>query len=189
MLKHNLRGYWALVCRWVPPTWRKLRWLLLRAAALLGACLLLLLVMVGIAGWYTSRSEFCNSCHIMEPYYQSWQKSAHKDVACIDCHFPPGFGGKVRGKMLGLVQLAKYVTKSEGPRPAAEIPDESCLRSGCHEKRLLAGRGNFRGMAFDHTPHLEETRRAKRLRCTSCHSQIVQGEHMRVTTTTCFLCH
>ena len=32
-------------------------------------------------------------------------------------------------------------------------------------------------------------RRGKKLRCTSCHSQIVQGSHMSVTTSTCFLCH
>jgi hypothetical protein len=91
--------------------------------------------------------------------------------------------------MLGLVQLAKYVTESEGPRPAAEIPDASCLRSGCHETRTLAGRVDFHGMPFDHRPHLENLRRGKQLRCTSCHSQIVQGSHMTVTTSTCFLCH
>ncbi len=168
---------------------RKLRWFLLCAAALLGAFLLLLLFMVGAAGWYTSRSEFCNSCHIMEPYYESWQKSSHKDVPCIECHFAPGFGSKIRGKMLGLVQLAKYVTKSEGPRPAAEVPDASCLRSGCHETRLLSGRVDYQGIHFDHSPHLGEVRRGMKLRCTSCHSQIVQGAHMSVTTTTCFLCH
>ena len=30
------------------------------------------------------------SCHIMEPYYQSWQESSHNDVACIECHFAAG---------------------------------------------------------------------------------------------------
>ena len=49
-----------------------------------------MLVMVGCAAWYTSRPQFCNSCHIMEPYYASWQQSSHKDVSCIECHFPPG---------------------------------------------------------------------------------------------------
>jgi nitrate/TMAO reductase-like tetraheme cytochrome c subunit len=169
--------------------WPALRRLAVRAAILLGAMLLLLLVLVACAGWYTSRPQFCNSCHIMEPYYKSWQASSHKDVSCIECHFPPGLGGKLRGKMLGLVQLAKYVTRSEGPRPSAEIPDASCLRSGCHETRLLMGTVNFRGVAFDHAPHLKETRRGKQLRCTSCHSQIVQGTHMTVTESTCFLCH
>ena len=35
----------------------------------------------------------------------------------------------------------------------------------------------------------EEMTRGIKLRCTSCHSQIVQGQHMAVTATTCFLCH
>ncbi len=160
--------------------------------------------MVGAAGWYTSRPQFCNSCHNMEPYYKSWQESSHKDVTCIECHFPPGVGGKVRGKMLGLVQLMKYVTGSAGTRPSAEIPDASCLRSGCHESRLLSGRVDFHAkevdihgkntgreivIPFDHTPHLQEGRRGKTLHCTSCHNQIVQGTHMTVDTRTCFLCH
>lgn len=169
--------------------WPSVRKLLLRAAAFLASFVLFLTVMVAVAGWYTSRSEFCNSCHIMEPYYVSWQESSHADVACIKCHFAPGFAEKVRGKMLGLVQLAKYLTKSEGPRPAAEIPDASCLRSGCHETRLLSGKVEFRGVPFDHQPHLNQLRRGKQLRCTSCHSQMVQGQHMSVTPSTCYLCH
>lgn len=168
---------------------KNLRWFLVRAAAVLGASLLLMTLLGGFAAVYTSRPQFCRSCHIMEPYYVSWQESNHSNVSCIKCHFPPGFGEEVRGKMLGLVQLAKYVTASEGPRPAAEIPDASCLRSGCHETRLLSGRVEFHGVLFDHRPHLEEVRRGMKLRCTSCHSQIVQGRHMTVTTSTCFLCH
>ncbi|MBC8870257.1 MAG: NapC/NirT family cytochrome c [Planctomycetes bacterium] len=178
---------------WGPPIdgslWHKLRWFAARAIALLGAFVLFGAVVMGFAGWYTSRPEFCRSCHIMEPYYVSWQHSSHKDVSCIKCHFPPGAGEKIRGKMLGMVQLAKYVTRTEGPRPAAEIPDASCLRSGCHEARLLSGRIDFQGIPFDHRPHMEELRRGKKLRCTSCHGQIVQGTHMTVTASTCFLCH
>jgi len=169
--------------------WKKLRWVLVRATALAGAFFLFAALLTAGAGWYTSRPDFCRSCHIMEPYYVSWQESTHHDVSCIKCHFPPGVGEKVRGKLLGLVQLAKYVTASEGPRPVAEIPDASCLRSGCHDTRTLSGRVEFHGMLFDHKPHMEKLRRGKKLRCTSCHSQIVQGSHMTVTTSTCFLCH
>jgi hypothetical protein len=53
----------------------------------------------------------------------------------------------------------------------------------------LSGRVDFHGIPFDHTPHLGESRRGKKLRCTSCHGQIVQGQHIAVTTSTCFLCH
>ena len=189
MLKHNLPRYWVVLRAASSSIWHKLRWLLLHAALLLVTFLLLLLIMVGVAGWYTSRPQFCNSCHIMEPYYKSWQESSHHDVPCIECHFAPGFGGKIRGKMLGLVQLTKYVTQSAGTRPSAEVPDASCLRSECHETRLLSGRVEFQGINFDHAPHMGELRRGKQLRCTSCHSQIVQGRHMAVTTSTCFLCH
>jgi hypothetical protein len=188
---------------WLVKTWPTVRWFLKRAAALLGSFCLLLLLMTAVAAWYTSRPEFCRSCHIMEPYYKSWAESSHKDVSCIECHFAPGLGGKARGKLLGLVQLAKYVTQSAGPRPAAEIPDKSCLRSGCHDTRLLSGRVQFQGIPFDHAHHVAEEdeedeelgdkpfahgdKQFIRLRCTSCHSQIVQGKHMAVTTSTCFL--
>ncbi len=172
--------------RW---TWNNSRWLLTGAVAIVLTFAALMLLFTAAAGIYTSRPEFCRSCHNMEPYYASWQESSHSDVSCIKCHFPPGAGEKVRGKMLGLVQLAKYVTQTEGPRPVAEIPDASCLRSGCHEKRLLSGRVDFRGVSFDHRPHLGELREGKKLRCTSCHGQVEQGTHMAVTVTTCFLCH
>ena len=76
------------------------------------------------AAVYTSRSEFCISCHIMEPYYVSWQESSHSHVACIKCHFPPGAVEKVRGKMLGLVQLLKYVTATAVPRLSARSPTQ-----------------------------------------------------------------
>ena len=181
--------FFAAVRRHAPAVWRKFVWFAWRAVAVLGAFIALMVLMVFLAGCYTSRPQFCNSCHIMEPYYRSWQASAHKNVSCIECHFAPGFGGELRGKMLGLVQLAKYVTKTQGPRPVADVPDASCLRSGCHETRLLSGRVDFHGIPFDHTPHLGESRRGIKLRCTSCHSQIVQGEHIEVTPSTCFLCH
>ncbi len=153
------------ICPLLPARWRglvakhpaALRWLLSRRRSSSGSLLLAhAACWSACAGWYTSRPQFCNSCHIMEPYYKSWQESSHKDVSCIECHFPPGFGGKVRGKMLGLVQLAKYVTASAG---AAALPPRSpmpvaCGR-GCHETRLLTGRVDFHGVPFDHTPHLE----------------------------------
>jgi nitrate/TMAO reductase-like tetraheme cytochrome c subunit len=178
--------------------WVKFRFFLYSAMALLGAWISLMVIMTAAAAWYTSRPVFCSSCHNMVPYYESWQKSSHNQVACVKCHFPPGFGGEVRGKLMGLVQVIKYFTNSAGPKPTAEIPDESCLRSGCHETRLLSGQVDFHGtdshgrpwhIPFDHTPHLQEGRRGKTLRCTSCHSQIVQGSHMTVTVSTCFLCH
>lgn len=150
-----------------------------------------LTIIISISAIYTSQSGFCTSCHYMQTFYDSWKTSKHADIECIQCHFAPGLKNKIRGKMEGLVQIVKYVSLAyKKSKPWAEIPDESCLREGCHETRLLEGEVEFlEGIVFDHKHHLTELRRGKKLRCTSCHSQIVQGEHISVTESTCFICH
>ena len=139
----------------------------------------------------TSKPAFCSTCHYMEPYVQGWKTSSHNDVTCTDCHFPPGFKSKLRGKFTALSMVANYITGVyKKSKPWAEISDASCLRSGCHEERLLSGKVLFmEKVIFDHEPHLTKLRRGKKLRCTSCHSQIIQGEHITVTESSCFLCH
>jgi hypothetical protein len=139
----------------------------------------------------TSQPRFCVTCHYMTPYFASWQASTHKDVHCTVCHFPPGITGTVSGKFTAIAMVANYITGVyKKSKPWAEISDQSCLREGCHSNRLLQGKVKFKeGIIFDHTPHLTADRRGKNLRCTSCHSQIVQGNHMTVTKETCFLCH
>ena len=148
---------------------------------------LTLIVMIKV----TSQPGFCVSCHYMVPYFNSWEKSSHKDVHCTECHFPPGIKGTVNGKFTAISMVVNYFTGVyKKSKPWAEISDASCLREGCHETRLLEGIVPFKeGIKFNHTPHLEKDRRGKHLRCTSCHSQIVQGSHMKVTEETCFLCH
>jgi len=139
----------------------------------------------------TSRPGFCSTCHYMKPYYESWADSSHHNVTCTDCHFPPGIANKLKGKFTAVSMLVNYFTGVyKKSKPWAEISDLSCLRSGCHETRKLKGQVAFKkNILFDHAPHLEGLRRDKQLRCTSCHSQIVQGSHLSVTETTCFLCH
>jgi nitrate/TMAO reductase-like tetraheme cytochrome c subunit len=154
----------------------------------------------GAAGFaeYSMQPEFCRSCHLMEPYFQAWHSSTHQDVPCADCHFEPGLRNTFKGKWQASAQAVKYITETYGSKPHAEIRDSSCMRSGCHERRVLEGKVNWdvptiRGgkvtIRFDHAPHLQEERRGKHLRCVSCHSQIVQGQHLVVTLDTCFLCH
>ncbi|HEX7077528.1 MAG TPA: cytochrome c3 family protein [Candidatus Eisenbacteria bacterium] len=135
----------------------------------------------------TSTPRFCGSCHIMKPYYESWRHSKHKNIACVDCHIPPGVTAEIRKKYEALSMVARYFTGTYGTNPWTEIDDAACLR--CHERRLLMGKERIGDIQFDHSSHLSEMRRGKTLRCTSCHSQIVQGSHMAVTTSTCILCH
>ncbi len=138
---------------------------------------------------YSARPGFCDNCHIMQPYYDSWATSSHRSVPCIKCHYAPGIRAEAMGKLQAANQVVKYVTGAYDIKPWAEIEDAACLRSGCHSERKVEGLVDYRGVHFDHTQHLGELRRGKQLRCTSCHSQIVQGDHLSVTPSTCFLCH
>ncbi len=135
----------------------------------------------------TSTPGFCGTCHVMNPYYESWKGSSHNEIACVECHISPGIQEKLKKKFEAASMVASYVTGTYGTNPWAEVDDEACLV--CHQRRLLAGQEKFGDLLFDHKPHLRQLRRGKRLKCTSCHSQIVQGSHIAVTTSTCILCH
>ncbi len=164
--------------------WRKLS-LLIAASVILTAIVLLLFFEV------TSQSNFCRSCHIMRPYIAAWETSSHNEIGCMRCHTRTGIPGYFQTKFTAIAMIANYATGLyKRSRPWAEIEDKNCLQGGCHESRLLEGKIEFtKGIVFDHAPHLTEARRGRKLRCTSCHSQIVQGEHISVTSTTCYLCH
>jgi nitrate/TMAO reductase-like tetraheme cytochrome c subunit len=138
---------------------------------------------------YSAQPSFCVNCHNMRPYYESWASSSHNQVKCIECHYAPGIKAEAMGKLQAANQVVKYVTGAYGTKPWAEIEDAACTRAGCHAYRKLEGEIDFNGTRFNHAHHLTELRRGKQLRCTSCHSQIVQGEHLAVTAETCFLCH
>jgi len=156
----------------------------------LGACFVVLIILFISFLQFSTSPYFCNSCHIMEPYYKAWKTSKHSNVPCVDCHYPPGFREELKGKFQAATQVVKWLTGTYSTKPYAEIEDAACLRRGCHATRLLTGKVIFkRGIIFDHTVHLTEMRRGKKLRCTSCHSQIVQGTHIAVTENSCFVCH
>ncbi len=168
----------------------------IRAVQLLQTSLLVLVFGVALmaAGMfaaieYTAQPDFCRTCHNMEPFYQSWKKSSHSKVPCIECHYEPGAVETLDGKFKALSQLAKYATRTQGTKPWAEVSDDSCMRSGCHYTRLLEGPIRFGKVKYDHGPHLLENTKGHRLQCTTCHSQVLQIEHFSVSKNLCFTCH
>jgi nitrate/TMAO reductase-like tetraheme cytochrome c subunit len=163
----------------------RLRWTTVGFMAAMAAGLGLVALVTAVE--VTSKPDFCGSCHVMRPYYESWKESTHHNVACVECHIAPGVTAEIRKKWEAMSMVASYVTGTYGTNPWAEIDDAACLR--CHERRLLSGKELFGDVLFDHAAHLAGMRRGKNLRCTSCHSQIVQGSHIAVTASTCILCH
>jgi nitrate/TMAO reductase-like tetraheme cytochrome c subunit len=122
---------------------RARRWLF-RLGVALGVCLILGAIGLGSAEYYTSRPDFCGSCHVMDPYYLSWSRDVHGakfGVKCIDCHYAPGERFTIKAKFKGLSQVASYFSGRYGAgRPRAHVADDSCLRSGCHGDLAFSSR-------------------------------------------------
>ena len=139
---------------------------------------------------FSETSTFCGACHQMGAYIDSWKASSHRHVACTQCHYEPGFWNHLKGKWVdGQVSLAYFISGKKPSRPHAEISDSACLQQGCHKTEDLKKNMIYKNVAFSHGKHLEELRRGMKLRCTSCHAQIVQGAHLTVHEINCFICH
>jgi nitrate/TMAO reductase-like tetraheme cytochrome c subunit len=110
------------------------------------------------ASVYTDGSEFCTSCHEMQPYHEAWTSGPHVNEAeCIECHVDVGLAGRLLHKPTALGEVVAHLRGDTSfPREEApEIPDERCL--ACHED-VAEGEGGF-----SHTEH------AERATCAMCH--------------------
>jgi len=157
--------------------------------------LLLVFIAIIVGAWsvkeVTESALFCGStCHIMRPYYEDWKTSAHSNVPCVDCHLDTSDEQQFVPQFKAVTQVASYLTRTYGEHRRAEVNDANCLKAECHSRRLLDGRVTFAdNIRFDHTPHLQQLRRGKILRCTTCHSRVAMGEHVTVVEDPCFICH
>ena len=112
--------------------------------------------------------EVCINCHIMQPQYDSWQKSSHHAVAvCVDCHLPHDFLGKYFAKADNGWHHSKGFTLQDFHEPImikepnARILQDNCL--ACHADlahELVVG---VNGAADE-------------VRCVHCHVTVGHGE-------------
>jgi nitrate/TMAO reductase-like tetraheme cytochrome c subunit len=138
----------------------------------------------------TGQPGFCNSCHIMNTYYDSWQSSTHSEVNCLDCHLQPGFAGYVRGKINGLAQAIDCIVGRVGTKPNATVKDVSCLRPECHNTEELRPKNiDYRGTKFTHENHIAKVADGIKISCGTCHSHFEGDEHFGVDSVVCFTCH
>ena len=132
---------------------------------------------------YTSRSEYCGSCHeVMGRYYGSWKASRHGNAAdCLDCHSDPGWVGYYHGKLEGVKNALSYylgvkkAERSPPPGPAA------CLRSGCHTEGELPRVGS--SGPFQHGTHLGT------FSCIECHPGVGHEPAETERPRACSECH
>lgn len=131
-----LLAVWRRSKEWGPPI-RKLLW---RGFALLASFVLFLTVMVAVAGWYTSRSEFCNSCHIMELYCVSWQESSHANVPASSANLHHGSGRRCERRFWAWSNSPSTSLRAKGhdrpPKYRTPVAsDPAATKPGCCQER------------------------------------------------------
>ena len=112
--------------------------------------------------------EVCINCHIMQPQYDSWQKSSHHAVAvCVDCHLPHNFIGKYTAKGVNGWHHSKAFTMQNFHEPImikapnARILQDNCLT--CHDDIVHELVSGVNGPAEE-------------VRCVHCHVTVGHGE-------------
>lgn len=122
--------------------------------------------------YFLNDPQACTTCHIMNPYYDSWIHSAHQeDATCNDCHVAHG-------------PVSQWTTKAHAafrhswvfflrqtpdvfdlhPTFSAPIVQDNCIR--CHHEDIAET--NLLGMEFgDHKT------------CFSCHRSTPHGEQVQ----------
>lgn len=118
--------------------------------------------------YFSANPGACANCHIMQPRFDSWQKSSHHGVAtCVDCHLPHHFVGKYLAKAENGYHHSKGFTMQDFPEPIvmkeknARIVQENCL--ACHGDLT-------EHMVYAATYHLDA------VRCVHCHAGVGHGE-------------
>jgi cytochrome c nitrite reductase small subunit len=114
--------------------------------------------------------EVCANCHIMQPQYESWQRSSHHAVAkCVDCHLPHDFVGKYVAKAENGYHHSKGFTFQDFHEPIiiksknARILQENCER--CHAD-----------LVHDQFATRDPGRPGDALTCTHCHDRVGHGD-------------
>lgn len=104
---------------------------------------------VGVGGLtsihFSETAGFCGLCHTMDPELKAYEMSAHKEVACAECHVKPGLSGFVAAKANGTKQLYGIITGNYPtpipPPDHSHLPkvQDSCMK--CHELDKLTKNG------------------------------------------------
>lgn len=148
------------------------------------------LLFSGFSFWWTSQPSFCDRCHVMNKYVDTWEVSPHKNVTCENCHTTPGLFGFIGGKISGLQVVMNYIRgEYEDYSFNAAVSNASCLQ--CHEEVLERNiHTEESGVAVSHLNIVEMGGK-----CISCHSTVAHqgaipaGSETHPTMQSCLTCH
>ena len=131
-----------------PRTRRVLPWILSVAVGmLLGSSLFVINYAKGLS-YLSNDPGACTNCHVMQPYYDAWQRSPHAAVAtCNDCHTPHDLIGKYVTKARNGWNHSVAFTLQNFDEPIqikpfnAAILEENCRE--CHEELVNQITGHY----------------------------------------------
>jgi hypothetical protein len=108
----------------------------------------------GLTIAYTDSPSFCGTCHTMEPEFKGYEISAHRNVACVECHTEPGLEGWIKAKINGTRQLFEVLTGSFPtpipPPDHTQLPSTDVTCQRCHNTEpLIAGGGPLKLVVRD----------------------------------------
>ena len=154
------------------------------------SAILLTLMVVGIGAAFaaTSTAQFCSSCKSHVPYVVEYEKSAHRNVNCEQCHTKPGPLFFLTSKLEALQQPLAQITGDYETPILGYVVNQSCRR--CHTNKTLFKPVSKSGIRVQHK-HLIEAG----FLCMRCHSTVAHGTAVPAGSRTypvmeqCLICH
>jgi len=168
----------------------KKRHVLIASMGLLGIGFAGVLLFSAFSFWWTSQPDFCDKCHVMNVYVDTWDASAHTGINCEHCHINPGLFNFMGGKIAGLQVVANYITGHyDDDSFTAAVSNAACLE--CHGDLLKQEKITFDdGITVSHFHIMDNGGK-----CMDCHSTVAHGEAVPVGAATyptmdrCMKCH
>lgn len=116
--------------------------------------------------YFSTDPRSCVNCHIMQPQFDSWQKSSHHAAAtCVDCHLPHGLIEKLIAKSDNGYRHSWAFTFQDFHEPIRITPRNArILRNNCVE---------CHGDLVHALPISDEPRDA--VDCVHCHADVGHG--------------
>jgi nitrate/TMAO reductase-like tetraheme cytochrome c subunit len=94
---------------------------------------------------WTETADFCGRCHTMGPELKGHAISAHRELACAECHVEPGIQGWIKAKINGTKQLLEVMTgtfPTPIPPPGhGDLPSTTATCRRCHDVAALLENG------------------------------------------------
>ncbi|MCR5756303.1 MAG: NapC/NirT family cytochrome c [Selenomonas sp.] len=136
----------------------------------------------------TNQSSFCGTtCHEMDPMYQTWLHSGHKNVGCAECHEKPGIEGTIASKWQGTQELFLHVTGQVPDPIKMENPQDKVNCYTCHQDKIMNTEIALKNKDPHTAKHFENG-----MNCMTCHSGVVHNDAVNMELPSrdrCYTCH